>query len=281
MAGMLSTLVELGFLKLDAEAESADRLLKQGIDAMTHPGLKAYEDQFGEYVQLQVGTEGFHLNLWQDCHAWRMRLKPIITALPIEEAAAFVNALGRSQVQGPSWWDDAVGFSGAGEPDEDDPEDDMQRYHLPQKKGAPGAGWMEELFAKYPALDGRTEARKRNATLMEQLVIKEVVELPLSMAPPPAELRPLVAAFIETTQAVAQFGDNCAIMVTTWDKDCHVNHGHDYIHKGIHEDGWDNQDGSVFCLEADSIEKLREGMDIIGRFIAAATALESWSNNHC
>ena len=267
LAGMLSDLVRRGALALTDSAASIDDLLHQGMAALLPPGLALYEDNWGEYVNIQLGSDGFYCDVWQDCHGWRMRLKPIVTALPPIEAVRFIRALNRSQVQGPTWWDEIVGTGSDATIEQDD---GIAR--------SPPAGdaraWLADLFARFPCLVEK-ERHIVGGTLIEQLVMKEIDEHPHPVQPPP-ELTERIEWFIETAECAHCYADEAALMVTTWDKDCHVNHGHDYIFNGIHNDGWDSQCQVAFHAEAQTVDELADAMAIIGQFVAVAQAWRMW-----
>jgi hypothetical protein len=278
LAGMIAELVDMGALSLKTSGESPGDLLTKGITAITHRGLLRFEDQWGEYVQVQVGSEGIYCDVWQECHSWRMRLKPIVTALPTADAIAFIKALNSSQVQGPFFWDEIVGFAAAAlEPGDDSEGVDSERK-APAEDARDAARWLDKLFENHPALHGAKRTPK-DATLV-QILMPAIVSHGRPKSPPP-ELAELVRCFIEKSGAASRYTDERAIMVTTWDRNCHINHAHDYIHHGIHNEGWDNQDGSAFHIEAGSMSELRDGMEIVGQFVEAAQNLEEWSNRNC
>lgn len=249
----------MGALKPGDSADSVDALFERAFEKITDPGLKLYEDMLGGMVYVVVGHRGIECNIHQDCHGWRMRLKPIVTQLPIEESVPFIKLLNKSVVQGPWYWGEIVSFG----QDEDD---------------ARGTGdkWLAELHKKHPALLGKASDAP-GQTLMEVLLHTPKKSTPRRTT----ELRRLIANFIATEKVAAKHADNAALLVTTWDKNCLVNHAHDYIHEGIHGEGWDNQDGVTYTPAGETVAQLITAMKEVGDFIVAVTKLEEWTNAHC
>jgi hypothetical protein len=260
-------LVEIGALTPDSAGDNPEDLVQLGIDALTSLGVEGYENGWGGegWVQIHIGEGGINMSMYQRCHEWRIRLKPIVTAMPADEALVFIEALHNSVVQGPSWWVDIIGFGdhdedGVGEQNPDAPNPDPEE----SKK------WLDGLFSSYPCLVGK----ERGQTLMEIMV-------PNSKTKTPPELRALIDEFIAATAESKPYEDNTALLTTTWDKDCYINHAHDYLCNEINEGNLTDQDGYPFAFHAKSIKELAEGLNKIGRFIAAATKLEEYSNANC
>lgn len=261
---LLQQMLEIGALKSTDCGDDAEALAQAGIEGLMTPGLLQYEDSFGgELVQIFVGSEGIQFSMYQDCHGWKMRLKPIITAMPADEALEFIKRLNKSHVQGPWFWDELVGW-GEGE-EQENPEATL-KVKVRKKDGTK---WLDELLAQFPCL-----AEKRSAPPLIEAFAPNMRKVT------PPDLRALVDEFVAAVADADAYGDNAAVMVTTWDKDCYINHAHDYLLNCIHEGAMDNQDGSPFAFVAQNIKELKVGLEKIGRFFTAATKLEEWSNAH-
>ena len=263
--GIVAGLVEHGHLHPDQTAESADDLIQHGIEAMMSAGLIQYENHWGEVVHVGVGKEGFDLSVYQDCHSWRMRLKPILAGLTAERGRQFVADLNQSCIQGPSFWGEIVGYSLVGDVEDDCPAGDAVRADV-QSEAESGRDWLERLRANTPALGG-----------------KDTRLLPLFTEEKPSdpELVALIQRFISADSEARCYQGDGALMCTTWDRVCPIEHAHDFIEDGIHNGGWDNQDGEAFGGRFKTLDELERAFEVIGNCIAAATALEEWTNQQC
>jgi len=256
----VAALMERGHLSLDDKADCAEDLVQLGIERMQSPGLNIYENQWGEYVRIGIHDEGFNLTVYQDCHSWRMRLKPILDALTFEKGRQFIKDLNESCVQGPWYWDQIIGYSMVG--DVDDTEDPTE----PPAAAEIGSEWMKKLYASVPAL-----VDKMDQTLMTALLGERKESDP--------ELVALIDRFVAAVSEARCYEGNGALMCTTWEAAaCPVDHAHDFIQDGIHNGGWDNQDGEAYGAHCKTLDELERAFETIGNCVAAATALEEWSN---
>lgn len=248
LEGLVAQLVQRGHLHEDRKGENAGELVRIGIYEMMHPALEQYEYQWGELVHIHVDPEGFNLSVYQDCHSWRMRLKPILQSLTAERGRQFVQALNKSCVQGEAAWDHIAGY---GRVDDDD---------------STVAAWLEALYDSTPALGAG------NQTLMNVFCGEK---------PSDPELETLIDTFVAADTEARCYQGHDALMCTTWDLSCPMEHGHDYVKDGIHNQGWDNNDHAAFECYCKNLDELERAFELIGNCIAAATALEEWSNKKC
>lgn len=245
-------MVEHGALKGSDAADSIDELLRQGVEGMLSRGLANYEDSWGEYVNVFVGHDHIDLCIYQSCHDWRMRLKPILGALTHEDGAAFIQHLNKSIVQGPQFWDDIIGMGDSDEP-------------RPLTTGT-AEEWLASLRANVPAFGG-SAANQAEFPFVPAVTVSN------------PRLKELIARFVETDSAATCYADTGALMVTTWDDDCPVNHAHDYIGNALHNgDLTDEQCTYCYASSFDTIEELSRAMELIGNCMEAARELEEWSN---
>jgi len=255
----VQALVKCGALTLTSAGETVEALIEQGITALIPSGVREYEDQWGEYCRVHVSGEsiGFHVD--SHPHAWIMRLKPIMLRLTEAEGAAFITALNVSIVQGPFMWEQIIDVGPQSDTDAPPDADEAQ-------------SWLTTLFTNHPAL-------KEIAPEGDQLTLAPVVGAALS----DDGLRALLASFVAASAAAASAAvvGECALMVTSWDKDCYVDHGHDRHDAAISNGDWDAPDGSPFDGSCPTIEEFSRKINLVGEFIAAATALEEWTNAHC
>ena len=258
---IVAGLVERGYLKPEDTAESAEHLVQRGIEHMTSPGLDAYENSWGEVVHIGMDKEGFGLSVYQDCHGWRMRIKPILAALTAERGRQFIADLNQSCVQGPCFWDRVAGYSLIGDVEDEEPHPDD-----PTPAAESGSEWLKKLYAETPALGGKD---------------RRLVSLYTEEKPSDPALVALIERFIAADSEARCYQGDGALMCTTWDKTCPIEHAHDFIEDGIHNGGWDNQDGEAFGGRFETLDELERAFVIIGNCIAAATAIEEWSNQQC
>ena len=268
----IQALVTCGALTLTSEGATADALIETGIDSLTPPGLKAYENQWGELFSVRVREDGIGFSVECDPHSWKMRLRPIIDRLTSVEAAAFITTLNASQLQGPWWWDEMIGFASGEIEDEAEETAREARDHCPgsealrvqaEQRSSAAADWLKKLFVTHTALREHVSAivcARRKAD---------------------KGLRALIARFTAACLAVdqAKIKGDTALMVTTWSKDCYLNHAHDFHCQQIHRGDWDVP-GPVFDHLCKDIPDFIRTTNIVGEFIAAAQALEEWTNAH-
>lgn len=279
--GYIQALVKHGALTLTSEGATAEDLIEQGICALVHPGILKYEDQWSERLSVMVDEDGIGFVVGSDPHGWVMRLKPILARLTYAEAVAFIASLDDSVIQGPCFWDEMIVFAGGELFDQAESREQMGGDHIPASESlaADGeqakldaAGWLAQLFANNPALRGDEAG-------VEQLTLKHITP---KRRPADHGLRALIRRF---TQASAAIGDGlagqCALMVTSWDKDCHLSHAHDFHGEQIHNGDWDTPDGAPFNRCCRDVEDFIRNINLAGEFIAAAQALEEWTNAHC
>ena len=138
-----------------------------------------------------------------------------------------------------------------------------------EQRSSAAADWLKKLFVTHPAL-------LEKAGDGEQLTLKGVARRKADKG-----LRALIARFTAACLAVdqAKIKGDTALMVTTWSKDCYLNHAHDFHCQQIHRGDWDVP-GPVFDHLCKDIPDFIRTTNIVGEFIAAAQALEEWTNAH-
>jgi hypothetical protein len=267
VAGMeehVAQLLERGWLKPEDSGDCAEDLIRIGIERMQSPGLNTYENQWGEFVRIGINDEGFNLSVYQDCHSWRMRLKPILDALTFEKGRQFIEDLNNSCVQGPNFWGNIIGYSLVGDVEDEEPPS-CPAEDAVRAEAESGSEWLTKLYASVPALGGK------NQRLMTVL---------LGEKPSDPELVALIDRFVAAVSEARCYEGNGALLCTTWtDAACPVDHAHNFINDGIHNGGWDNQDGEAYGAHCETLDELERAFELIGNCVAAATALEEWSNN--
>ena len=240
----LRQLVTLGGLTPESEGDSAEELVEFGILNLLPSSLQRFEDQWYEgMVGLTIQGDGIEGSINQDCHAWRLRLRPIVTAMPAVEALAFIKALDASPVQGPHFWSELMGYWG----------------------GEDWEPWLSDKHKAFPCLTGTDQQLQLGSMEPET----------------PSELRFLVDRFTTTATAVMKYAGQGALLCTSWDKDCPVNHAHDQVLEAIQDGSIDNQDAPAFAFKVSTLPQLKQAWDTIGAFIEAATNLEEWTNAQC
>lgn len=260
---MIRALINCKALAPDSDsADSITDLIHTGVERLLdNPGIRKFEDHWGEYCNVSVNCDGIHVYFYQHCHGWQMRLKPILDRLSKHNTEVFLRALNGSNIQDASMWSEIVGCI-----DED----------------GRGRDWLLALEKDYPLLfgigfskdEGRGEIEDqqlRNSTLVESV----------GYAGHPSLLQ-LLRNFVSAQREASKehvFGGG-AVMTTSWTKDCRVNHGHDYIHEQINEGNMDNQDEPSFEFSDEDPAKIKALADVVGRYLEAITALEEWSNAH-
>ncbi len=277
----LKELVELGALKPATAGDTIDEVMGIGIENITPAGLVEYERCWGDQFRVNIGERGIDFCVGADPHGWKMRLKPIITRLSHVEGAAFVSALNASMVQGPVNWQTMSEFFGGEMFDQADEEDREARDDSPAGMALRVEGkanredsdvWLANLFKSHPALFGTKPDG-------EQLLIKSIA----SKRPKDDGLRALIASFFAADSAVKAAGicGELALMVTTWDRDCPINHAHDFHCQQIHNGDWDHPQTESFEARCATIKEFSSHINLVGNLIAAAQALEEWTNAHC
>jgi len=245
----LRQLVAIGALTPDSEADSTEELVETGILNLLPPSLQRLEDQWWEgFIGLTIREEAIWCSINQECHSWRLRLRPIVTAMPAAEAAAFIKAVDESPVQGPWYWKELMGYFGDTE--------------------SQWTEWLNEKHKSHPCLTGSGSDRQLRIAGFE----------PKRTAP---ELRQLVDRFVATAKPAMGYAHHGALFCTSWDKDCPVNHAHDQVREAVQDGSIDNQDAPAFSFEVTTVQQLKQAWVTIGAFIEAATNLEEWSNAQC
>lgn len=271
---MIKEMVKLGLLTENSGANSLGELVEQGLEAMAPrgSGLYDFENQFGEHlIHIHVHEQGMAATIYGDCHAWRMRIKPIIAALEPEAALWAMWEINHSLVQGPWFWDDIIGFCDSDLESDDDPD-------LEANEGTP-AGDAEKAKRDTHMQEGHVWLKE--LLKKQQLIPRKKVQRPEKFGRHCDEkLVGLLLEFADANKGVDKLDGGQAIMVTTWDKDCYINHSHDYIEQSIHNGNLDSPQGSPFDFGADNITELYDKIKRVSRFLAAAEALEEWSNKY-
>lgn len=224
-----------GVLNDNDGGQSELDVVEQGLARLRPPSLAIIDD----YIRIMLGKE-ISVGVGQDCHSWRMRLEPILNGLSFRTGLEFITDLNDSQVQGPWFWNELLGF---------DEDSDVSRE------------WLEQLQKNYPAL------AKFNAPPLPEFDRQDS-----------PELLALVKRLKETSAAVGKYTDSGALLTTSWNRGCPIDHAHDWVVEAIQDGSIDGQDADTFAFTAGSIAELKGAFAVIGDFVEAATKLEEWSN---
>lgn len=253
LTAIVSEAVHLKLLKPDVEFDRLSDITDEAINHAGNPGLAEYESSWGDYVQVYVQDTGYSVTIYGQCHQWRMRMKPILETLTDPGWQAWAcQVVNHSVVQGPWYWEDILATLTG-----DDEEE-------AEKEG----GWFSQFKVKYPfwkSMGKPGEPPTHKQTLLKVFTGWSSAE--------EKELVKLLIELRDADEASDKYEGYSGLMSATWDRNCSVNHAHDFL-----VDNDEGDDSKTYEFTADSLLELKEAFAVIGRAIAAATALEQWTN---